>query len=165
LDKNKLMMIIIIVLLLVLVGAIVAGTLFITSRINNPVVEGDGGMVIHAAPPTAPAQEDIRIFQLSDDIVTNLLQAPGGRSHIVRLVMGIGVDGTDAEAADAFFRILLEQEIVVQDIVTTLLRRTTIDEITRIDGTDILRDDILAALQSAFESNLIVAVYISVWHY
>ena len=164
-DKNKLMMIIIIVLLLVMVGSIVAGTLFIVNSMGAPTIEADGQMPTQTPPPPPPTQGEIRVFTMTDDIITNLLQAPGGRPHIVRLLMGIGIDNTDEEAADEFFRLLADQEIVVQDLVTGILRRTTIDEITRIDGTDVLRDEILMAMQSRFGNNLIVEVYISVYHY
>lgn len=158
-DKNKGMMVIIIVLLLVIVGAMVAGGIFLISNMGNddpPAIEYQP----EPTPPPPLGEADIRVFTLERYIITNLLRSPGGPERIARLELGLGIDDTDPSAATDFMADLRDKEIVIRDIVTEILRRTTNEEASRIDASTLLRDDILIALQRAFGTNMIVAVYL-----
>ena len=104
--------------------------------------------------------QNIRTIQLSSPIITNLLQAPDGTQHIVRLEAGLGINNTDPAAADEFIESLMQREIIILDRINNTLRRTTAEEISKPDGMELLAQEILTSLQDAFNTNLIVDVYI-----
>lgn len=158
--NNKGMMIIIIVLLLVLMGAIVGGAIFIVSNLNN----GGGYTAGAAAPPGPLGLQDIRVHQLRDAVATNLMQGPGGGQHVARVEVGLGINNTDEDAATEFIREHIDgNEIVISDAVSRILRRTTFEQINRVDSQDVLAEDILAALQAEFGSNMIVRVFLTLF--
>jgi len=155
-DKNKGMMMIIIIMLAVIIVAIVAGAIFLlTSDFGNN--SGETHVIIIEQPEIS--EQDIRTITLSNDITTNLLSHDGGR-HVVRVTVGVGINNTDISEADDFIDMLLEREIVMKDIATSILRRTTRDQLAIVGGTETVADEILMALQDAFGSQLIVRVYL-----
>jgi len=155
-DKSKGMMLIIIVMLGVLIAAIVGGVILLLTQINT---DGDGGqtVIFHEVPPVT--EQDIRVVPLTTTIQTNLLQAPGGARHIVRLDVAIGINDTDVDEADEFEQVLREREAAILDRITSILRRTTRDDIDREGGSDLLAEEILISLQDAFDTRMIVRVY------
>ena len=110
--------------------------------------------------PQLETSQDTRTFTLSNAITTNLLQSPGGRRHVVRVEVGVGINNIDTDEADEFIQTLMEHEIVIVHTVTEILRRTTIEQLEAVGGSEALAEDILAALQDAFDSRMIVRVYL-----
>ena len=154
-DKGKGMMLIIIIMLGVIIVAIVAGAVFLlTSDFGN-----GGEMQIVIIEQPAISEQDIRAVTLSSDITTNLLSHDGAR-HVVRVTVGVGINNTNESEADDFISMLLEREIVMKDIATNILRRTTREQLAVVGGTEAVADEILEALQDAFGSQLIVRVYL-----
>ena len=158
-DKNKGMMIVIIIMLGIIIAAIVAGAVFLFTgdfmNQNQPQMQATG--VWHTQ---EISEADIRSFQLSSPITTNLLQSPGGGRGVVRVEVGVGINNIDTEAADEFIQTLMEREIVITHTATEILRRTTREQLEAVGGIEALADDILVALQDAFGSHLIVRVYL-----
>ena len=155
--NNKSMMIIILVVLLVLIGIIVAGLFLIMSNINAAQVPQEPITILV---PAAPSEADIRPFILDGNISTNLHTGSGGGNRFAVLTSpGIGINNLDPDAADEFIEMISEREIVVRDTITSILRRKTAEELNALGGDDILREEILVALQEAFQTQLIVRVY------
>ena len=159
-DKNKGMMIIIIVMLGLIIASIAAFTVLIFTGAFGTFLGNAAGVqqvtvVEHS--PHAITEQDIRYFELSSDITTNLLSHEGGR-HVVRVTVGIGINNLDESEASDFYYMLREREIVILDIATNILRRTTRDDLAVVGGTEVVAEEILTALQDAFGSQLIVRV-------
>ncbi|MDR2183943.1 MAG: flagellar basal body-associated FliL family protein [Clostridiales bacterium] len=156
-DKNKGMMIVIIVMLGLIIVALVVGAILLLGQFNRGnQMQAEGltpGFVQEIS------EQDIRTITLSNDITTNLLSHDGGR-HVVRVTVGVGINNTDTDEADDFIDMLLEREIVMKDIATNILRRTTRDQLAAVGGTEDVAEQILTALQDAFGSQLIVRVYL-----
>ena len=153
--SNKGMMLIIIIMLGLIIAAIVVGAIVLLNFMGN-----DNGMQ-GQEPPAWHVQEiseqDIRYIELSSDITTNLLSHDGAR-NVVRVTVGIGINNTDEDEASDFIDMLLEREIVMVDIATNILRRTTQEQLAAVGGPENVAEEILMALQDAFASQLIVRV-------
>ena len=160
-DKNKGMMLIIIIMLGLIIAAIAAGAFFIITGAGGFFgnLAGQQQIVVIEHRPHEISELDIRTFELSNDITTNLLSHDGGR-HVVRVTVGIGINNLDEDEASEFIDMMLEREIVILDIATNILRRTTRDELAVVGGTEVVANEILTALQDAFGSQLIVRVYL-----
>ncbi|MCL2572973.1 MAG: flagellar basal body-associated FliL family protein [Defluviitaleaceae bacterium] len=158
-DKNKGMMMVIIAMLAVIIIAIaVAIVVLLTGDFGG----GNNGEfdVPHIPQAQEFSAQDIVIFELPNAITTNLLQSADGTGHVVRVEVGIGINNTDQGEATDFLEMLIERDFVVRDTVTTILRRTTIQQLESVGGDSALADDILAALQDEFGSTLIVRVFL-----
>jgi len=152
-DKNKGMMMIIIVLLGLIIVAIVVGAIFLLNFMNNDN-QAQMQPIWHVQ---EISEQDIRYIELSSDITTNLLNHDGGR-NVVRVTVGIGINNTDEDEASDFIDMLREREIVMIDIATNTLRRTTQEQLAVVGGPEAVAEEILLALQDAFASQLIVRV-------
>ena len=163
-DKNKGMMIVIIVMLGLIIATIAAFIILLfTGALGNVFgnIAGHQQVVMTVEHrPHEITEQDIRYLELSSDITTNLLSVNGGR-HVVRASVGIGINNLNEGEANDFYDILREREIVILDITTNILRRTTRDELARYGGKEIVEEEILTALQDAFGSHLIVRVRLS----
>jgi len=157
-DKNKGMMIIIIAMLGLIIAAIVVFAIIVLPGLMN-----NDGQAQAQEPPTWYTQQiseqDIIPFTLSRDITANLL-SQGAERHIVRVTVGIGINNTDPDAAEDIIEMLQEREVVIEDAVNGILRRTTRDQLSMVGGMEILADEILITLQEMFGSQLIVRVYL-----
>ena len=162
-SNNKGMMMIVLIILVVLLAVIIAGGFFLWSAIQNTSAsdENEFGAPV-AIGPVVITQEDIRIFEVDGGIVTNLLQEGNSQNRMIRLDVGIGIDNRSEDLGSELFYLLNDRNIVIHDLITDILRRTTYFEISQVDGIGNLREDILIALQNTFASPLIIAVYLSV---
>ena len=159
--NSKVMMIVILAVLLVLIGTIVAGVLLIIRNMDSITVEGGTTEIFIYAPP-ALAEADIVPVPIGGAITTNLLTGPGEGNRFARLDdPAIGINNLDPTAAEEFIEVLIEREVVVRDIITNILRRTTAEQLNSLGGDDLLREEIMAALQDAFRTHLIVRIYFS----
>ena len=156
-SSNKGMMMIIMVLLVVIIAALAGGFIFLFSQINADAPEQI--IIIHEPPPTTLL--DLRTVNLTNPINTNLYQSPGGSRHIVRMEVSIGINNTDPVAASEFITQMMEREAAMMDRINNILRRTTREELSTMDGQDLLAERILLTLQDAFDTRLITAVFIS----
>jgi len=159
--NSKTMMIIILAVLVVLIGAIVAGVLLITSSINNAIAAEPQIVTEAIFAPEALGEADIRPFQLtSGGITTNLLTSPSETNRFVRLESpAIGINNLDPDEAEEFILMIADREIIIVDIITGILRRSTAEQLNSLGGVDVLREEILISLQQAFNTHLIVRVY------
>lgn len=156
--SNKGMMLIIVAMLAIIILALAGVAVFLIMNMGGDG-EGFGGPVQNWQSDT-PSALDQRIFDLGDAITTNLLSSgPGSGNNFVVVNMSLGINNLDEDEADEFLILLSERQPVVRDAVTSILRRSTAEELRRPDGADIIREDILTALQSVFASTMIVEVY------
>jgi flagellar basal body-associated protein FliL len=155
------MMMIIMGMLGLIIVALVGVAVFLFLNMGNLAGGESGGgpetdFVVQGAAP--PISEQV-MFDISDAIATNL-----GNYHFVRLEnMALGINNTDPAAAVEFMRELTTKERAVMDAIHRILRNTSIEDLSRPEGADLLREDILDALQVAFESHMIVAVYLTIY--
>jgi len=156
-EKGKGMMLVIIGMLGVIIAALVAGFIFLFSQMDSDA----GDATIVRQDPAAVSEMDILIVPLSNPVQTNLYVSPGGSRHVVRAYFGIGINNTDADAAQDFMREMMEREIAIMDRVTNILRRTTREELAHADGQDLIAEQILLILQDLFDTRMIVRVYVS----
>ncbi|MCL2874022.1 MAG: flagellar basal body-associated FliL family protein [Defluviitaleaceae bacterium] len=159
-NKNKLMMIIIIVLLAVLLVTIAAVSV-IAFRVMSSEPEEPGADIIAVVPVLTP--EQIEIIELSSPIGTNLARGATGETHFIRLSLATGVNNTQGRESEEFAVLIAEKEPIVRDVMLGVIKSKTHEELSRPDGRDVLRDEILARLQHTFQNHLLVAVYISDW--
>jgi len=156
--NNKGMMLIIVAMLAVIILALAGVAVFLIMNMGGDD-EVAGGLV-QGWYSEVPSALDQRIFDLGDSITTNLLSSgPGSGNNFVVVNLSLGINNLDEDDADDFWVLLAERQPVVRDAVTSILRRATAEELRRPDGADIIREDILTALQSVFASHMIVEVY------
>ena len=162
---NKGMMLIIMAMLGLIIVALVGAAVFLFLNMDNIFGSGEGSAAeeppadIFVQPGVAPPISEQVMFDLSDPIATNF-----GDWHFIRLEnISLGINNNEPEDAIAFMRELANKERAVMDTIHRVLRRTTVEQLSAPEGEDRLREDILHALQTAFESPLIVAVYLVVY--
>jgi flagellar basal body-associated protein FliL len=158
---NKGMMLVIMGMLGLIIVALAAVSVILIINIGNlgGSGNGEGGYV---PPPPALTAADQILFTVGTAITTNLAQSPDGSQHIIRLEVALGINNLEPEVATEFINeIITPREMVIQDHVNTILRRTTAADLQREGGMDILREDILASLQQAFGSPMIVNVFLT----
>ena len=159
-NKNKLMMIIIIVLLAVLLVTIAAVSV-IAFRVMSSDPDEPAAAIHQVVPVLTP--EEIYIVELSSPISTNLAVGATGTTHFIRLDLAVGVNNTARRESDEFIALLYAKEPIVRDVMLGVIKSKTHEELSRADGRDLLRDEILSRLQNTFQNHLLVAVYISDW--
>ena len=159
-NKNKLMMIIIIVLLAVLLVTIAAVSV-IAFRVISSEPEDPAASILQVVPALTP--EDIYIVELSSPISTNLAVGASGATHFIRLSLALGVNNTEGRGSTDFIELISASEPIVRDVMLGVIKSKTYEELSRLGGRDVLRDEMLIRLQNTFQSNLLVAVYISDW--
>jgi flagellar basal body-associated protein FliL len=160
---NKGMMMIIMAMLGLIILALAGVAVFLFMTMNNlgGGEEGTTGNLgdTHVAVGVAPPISEQVMFDLSESISTNM-----GDRHFVRLDnISLGINNTEPEAALAFVRELATRERAIMDAIHRILRNTAVEDLSLPEGADLLRADILDALQVAFDSPMIVAIYLTVY--
>ena len=159
-NKNKMMMIIIIILLAVLLVTIAAVSV-IAFRVISSEPEDPAAAIHQVVPVLTP--DEIYSVGLTTPISTNLAMGASGRTHFIRLNLSTGVNNTERRDSEEFIALLYTQEPIVRDAILGVIKSKTYEELSRPDGRDIVRDEILVRLQSTFQNRLLVSVYITDW--
>lgn len=156
--KNKIAMILIIVLLVILLVLFAVGFAFLYKAMNKA---NDGSESNVQVEQTVPI-EDIQNFAIGEPIITNLLEGPNKKEHIVKLSVSLGVNGSKSTAKEAekLMTTLDTQRLVIKDAIIGVCRSKTYEELKSTDAQKIFKDEILLKLQEIFATNLIVDVYI-----
>jgi flagellar basal body-associated protein FliL len=157
---NKGMMIIIMGMLGLIILALAGVGVFLimgADGIFNRADNNNNALVQEYEP--IPGLDDQLLFNMSSGISANVLTRPGGPRNMVHMQMSIGINNLVENDATAIYESIGDREMAVISIVSDLLRQTTIYALDAPGGHDILREDIIAALQMHFNTNLIVAVY------
>ena len=156
-DKQKTLMIIIISLLVVLLGAVAFVSVYVLKisdrYANEPPRTYDTG--------TRLTVNQIEKVPLSSPISTNLYSKNDGVERYVKINLSIGINNTDKKESPKMLESLVKNEMVTRDIVLSILRNQTYEELTQPEGQELLKDHIKARLQEEYDTNLIVQVYIS----
>ena len=160
---NKVIMIVIIVLLVILIG-LVGFVAFFGMQALQRDPEEDPGYHQTIRPEKTLTQREIDYVTFSESLTSNLKIGPDGQFHAVVLKVSIGVDNTDTGSKE-IIELLEEREPVVRDVIGSILRVTTYEEIIELNefnGIDLLKENILGALRVEFASNLIVSVILDI---
>lgn len=158
--KNKVGMILIIVLLVALLILFGVGffLLYTTMQKGNKVEEAP--IVVEEKLD----RNDIIIFPIGDEaIVTNLLEGPDGKKHVIKIKVNLGVNASkkNKKEADALIATLTAQTVFLQDTVLGICRNKTFEELKRNDAQALLANEILLKLSDAFDTKLIAEVIIN----
>ena len=161
---NKIIMIVIIALLVILIGLVGFVAVFGLQALQNSGNTDDLANMQMVRPEKTLTQKEIDLVTFPDAILANLKIGSDGKPHAVSLKVSIGIDNTDIES-EAIILLLSEREPVVRDIIGSILRVTTYDELIELNeynGIENLKMNILSALKVEFASNLIVSVILDV---
>jgi flagellar basal body-associated protein FliL len=151
-EKNKLMMGIVIGLLVLLLGTIVGVAIYLFTLMGNDETEG------YRREPGILRREDIQVISLGD-IRTNLARGPSNREHMAQVGVNVGIDTTGrSRDLNEFLNTFNTQTVFAQSVVSEVIFRRTYEEVRSPEGRAALAEEIMTALQEAFETNLIVEV-------
>lgn len=158
--KNKVGMILIIVLLVALLILFGVGffLLYTTMQKGNKVEE------VPVVVEEKLDRNDIIIFPIGDEaIVTNLLEGPDGKKHVIKIKVNLGINASkkNKKEADALIATLTAQTVFLQDTVLGICRNKTFEELKRNDAQALLANEILLKLSDAFNTKLIAEVIIN----
>jgi len=154
--NNKGMMMVIMVMLGLIIVALVGVSIFLISSLGNDEGNNAGQGVFEQAPP--PTVMDTIPLSISN-VTTNLLPRANGNRHVVLLsTVALSINNLDEDEAADFVAAVSLREPAVIDAITTVLRRTTPEELEAVGGHEVLKENLLIALQTAFGSHMIVDV-------
>ncbi|MCL2352653.1 MAG: flagellar basal body-associated FliL family protein [Firmicutes bacterium] len=156
-DKSKPMLMSILILLVLVLGA-VAGLFLYTMRSGKADASAPAGQ----APAPRLNVDQITKVPLST-VSTNLRQGSGGARDYVKLTLQVGVSNTAKKESEAVVKSINDNEAVALDVVNGVLRNKTRDELADPDLNTLqdLKDEIASKLRDAFNTNLIVDVYVA----
>ncbi len=162
-DKSKLLMIVIIVLLVVLLGTVAGVSIYAFNimKTQSQATEGQtgpGGVVV----TKVLTVDQITKINLDSAILTNLARNSDGSEHFIKIEFSVGVDNTKEKDSEAIITALNDNQIVIRDVIISLLNTKSKEVIEADDGNGlaVLKDEIVKQLQIQFGSNLIVQVYV-----
>lgn len=156
--KNKIGVILIVVLLVLLLASFIGGFIFLYKTMNKPEVPKGSAVVTQEV-----AIEDITNFLVGEEpILTNLLQGPDKKSHVIQVNVSLGVNTSKKVKKDAekLLALLEVKKVIIKDIIIGVCRSKTYEELNKGDASAIIKDEILIKLKKRFETELIVDVYI-----
>jgi flagellar basal body-associated protein FliL len=150
-------MMVIIALLVILLGA-VGFVAYYAVTMSNATANSDPVKVIESGRLTV---EQIETVSLTSPISTNLRKSDGVAAQYIKIDLSIGVNNTDKKESPRIVDSLAKNEMVTRDIVLSILRSQTYNELSVPEGQELLKDNIKRRLQEEYDTNLIVQVYIS----
>ncbi|WP_250278427.1 flagellar basal body-associated FliL family protein [[Clostridium] colinum] len=156
--KNKVGMILIIVLLVILLVLFAVGFGFLYKAMNKANQGDEANVVVQQELKI----EDITNFPIGDPIVTNLLEGPDKKTHVIKINVSLGINTSKDTAKDAekLIPTLEAQKPVIKDTVIGICRSKTYEELNMTDARVVLKNEILLKLQEIFSTDLIVDVYV-----
>lgn len=162
-NKGKVMMIVIIALLVILLVAI-GGVGFLVYRSINAGATGEDleNAVVQEKVLTAA---EIYTYKLADPIAVNLAVGTDGLEHSASVEIGIGIDNTNEDESPTFITLIESQEVVVRDVVISVLRTKTVEQMSQLDSQESIKQEILDKLRAEFNTDLIYAVYFGTYYY
>lgn len=161
-EKGKAMMIVIIVLLVILLGTIFGVSFYAFKTLNSP--EANNTLKpVNSGKVLTPSE--IYTYQLASPIAVNLAVGADGSEHSASVEVGIGIDNTDKKESPAFITLIESQEVVVRDVVISVLRSKTIEQMSQPDSQEAIKQEILEKLCMEFNTNLIYDVYFGTFYY
>lgn len=158
--KNKLGVILIIVLLVILLLSFGVGFFLLYKTIQK------GSKVEQEVPVVENKidRKDISIFPVGENsIVTNLLEGPDGKKHVIKIKVNLGINSGKKEKkkSEALKTLLSEQVVFVEDVIIGICRNKTFEELRRNDAQFLLANEIQKKLAEAFDTELISEVIIN----
>ncbi len=162
-NKGKAMMIVIIVLLSVLIISIFGVSFYALSIIKSNGNGNEATVDINSGKVLTPAE--ITTYELAEPIAVNLAAGADGRQHSMSVEVGIGIDNTNKKESPAFLTLIQSQEVVVRDVIISVLRTKTVEEMQQLDSQEAIKQEILDKLRAEFGTDLIYSVYFGTFYY
>ncbi len=153
--KNKKMMLTIIGLLVGLLVVIVVVALILLKTVKHTDSNNNSNSVISSNISIG----SLSIVSLTSPISTNLLQGEDNKERAINFSLSLGIANTEKESED-IIKLVKDGEPIVRDVVLSILREKTYQELSKVGAGDLLKNEILTKLQDAFGTNLIVKVYL-----
>jgi len=161
--NNKVMMFVIMGLLVLLMVILGGGFIYVANLLRNSADAADNGGGSRNVTASQMDPRDIYLFPLERAVATNLRKSADGISHLANVSFSVGIDNTQKESEETI-ALIQDKEPMVRDICLSTMRSMTYDELSREDGMDVLRYQVLNRLREDFQTNLIVSVSISDWY-
>ncbi len=162
-NKGKAMMIVIIVLLSILIVSIFGVGFFAIKTIKSQASTVESTVNLNQNKVLSAA--DVFTYELANPIAVNLAVGTDQQQHSASVEIGIGIDNTDKKNSPTFITLIQAQEVVVRDVVISVLRTKTIEEMSSLDSQEMIRQEILEKLRTEFNSELIYSVYFGTFYY
>jgi len=156
------MMVVIIALLVILLVAI-GGVSFFAYRViaSGGLGTGQQNATQQVVPELKP--DEVEILKLASPISTDLAIGADGKAHLIRLSLAVGVDNTDKKESPKLIALIVAKETLIRDIALGVIKSKTYEELSRPDGRDILKNEILEHIQATFQNPLLVSILIDDW--
>lgn len=153
-EKNKKMMMVIIILLVVLLAAVAGISVYgYTILRNGPAKETPPEVIVRSEATV----ENTETLSFSTPLNVNLKNNGTSAEYAISINVTVDIDASDAKDAELIGKIK-QSEPAIRDIVITVLRDKTFDEVEGPGATGILKQEILSRIQEKFKTNLIYAV-------
>lgn len=156
-DKNKKLIFSILGLIVILLISIIIASIFLISTFRNGTdtnIDEDGQSL------NSVSISDIQLISLSSAVNTNLLPGEDGRNRVISFNVSIGVNNTTSQSEN-IISLISSSEPVVRDIILSVLREKTYDELNQVGAVDLLKEELIINLQNEFQTYLIVQLYLS----
>lgn len=154
-NKGKNGMVVVIALLIFLLLSISVGFFFIFKNLNAPI------SAVEVTKQTEIKPKEMKLITLESPIYTNLLTGQDNKDHLIRISVGIGVDYTEPKKSDTLITLINDRMAIVQDIIVSVCRSKTYEELRTSDAQEVLKAEILSKMQEEFGSNLIYRIIIN----
>lgn len=161
-EKGKTMMIVIIVLLVILIVTIAGVSYYTFKKINTPE-DPNAAKTVATGKVLEPIE--ITVVELADPIAVNLAVGADGAQHSASVEVAIGIDNTDKKESPVVVDLITNQEVVVRDVVISVLRSKNIEQISEPDSQEAIKQEILEKLRLEFNTNLIYNVRFGTFYY
>ena len=153
-EKNKIMMVVIILLLVLLLGTIVGISWYVLTEMRKDPIDGE----ITPAPVVEVKLDELVTFS-AGEVRRNLLPQ-GTRNWLMVATYSFEIDKTRDKNGE-FVALLNNKLDMVRDIINTLVGNTTYEDVSALNGTERLKEQILEEVSEAFQTNLIMKVNLS----
>ncbi len=149
------MLIIIIVLLVILLGTMAFGGYYLVSSFNSTGEE----QTEEIEEEEESDKSTNTLIEIGDSVYTNLLVGEDKKGHIAKINLNLDVKGGE-DGSEELVATMNSRIVVVRDIINSILRKKTYEELNKVDGVENFKDEVLDKVRKEFNSNLILNVYI-----
>ena len=161
-EKSNLMMIVIIVLLVALLGTVVGVTFYAFNMVQSIEAQAAAAAAGWDRTPRQLHPDEIGRIMAGESILTNLA-GPGGGGNMARIQVVIGYDNTQGRESNDIAELIYDQMTHIRIVALNSIGSRTAEELSAIDGRNVLAAEILDRLQNDFRTNMIVEVSFYEW--
>jgi len=150
------MLVIIIVLLVILLGTMGFGAYYVVTSFNSM-----GEEQTEEIEEEEESDKSINtLIPIGDPVYTNLLMGEDKKEHLAKINLSIDIKGGEDDS-EAVVNAVTARIVVVRDIVNSILRKKTVEELKKAEGIENFKDEVLDKVRKEFNSNSILNVYVN----